>query len=41
MVWKLHNARPIRYTAPSMNAKTGTDVAIEELVLSIEDLTVE
>lgn len=41
MVWKLHNARPIRYTAPSLNAKTGTDVAIEELVLSIEDITVE
>ena len=30
-----------RYTAPSLNAKTGTDVAIEELVLSIEDLIVE
>lgn len=41
MVWKLLNARPIRYTAPSLNAKTGTDVAIEELVLSIEDLAVE
>jgi phage tail-like protein len=39
--WKLLNARPIRYTAPSLNAKTGTDVAIEELVLSIEDLTIE
>ena len=41
MTWKLTNARPIRYTAPSLNAKTGTDVAIEELVLSIEDLTLE
>lgn len=41
MVWKLLNARPIRYTAPSLNAKTGTDVAIEELVLSIEDLAIE
>jgi phage tail-like protein len=41
MTWKLLNARPIRYTAPSPNAKTGTDVAIEELVLSVEDLTVE
>ena len=28
-------------TAPSLNAKTGTDVAIEELVLSIEDLVVQ
>ncbi|MFL6107547.1 MAG: phage tail protein [Marmoricola sp.] len=41
MVWKLLNARPTRYTAPSLNAKTGTDVAIEELVLSIEDLAIE
>ena len=41
MTWKLLNARPIRYTAPSLNAKTGTDVAIEELVLSIEDLSIE
>ena len=35
------NARPMRYTAPSLNAKTGTDVAIEELVLSIEDIVIE
>jgi phage tail-like protein len=41
MVWKLLNARPMRYTAPSLNAKAGTDVAIEELVLSIEDLVLE
>lgn len=41
MTWKLTNARPIRYTAPSLNAKTGTDVAIEELVLSIEDIEIE
>jgi phage tail-like protein len=37
----LINARPIRYTAPTFNAKGGTEVAIEELVLSCEDLTVE
>ena len=30
-----------QYMAPALNAKTGTDVAIEELVLSIEDLVVE
>jgi phage tail-like protein len=41
MTWTLVNARPMRYTAPSFNAKTGTDVAIEELVLSVEDLTIE
>jgi phage tail-like protein len=39
--WVLVNARPITWTAPTLNAKTGTDVAIEELVLSIEDLIVQ
>jgi phage tail-like protein len=37
----LVNARPIRYTAPTLNAKGGTEVAIEELVLSCEDLSVD
>ena len=41
MTWRATNARPMRYTAPSFNAKGGTDVAIEELVLSIEDLAIE
>jgi phage tail-like protein len=41
MTFTLKNARPIRYTAPTFNAKGGTEVAIEELVLSIEDLSVE
>jgi phage tail-like protein len=41
MTWKLLNARAIRYTAPPLNAKTGTDVAIEELVVSIEDLAID
>jgi len=41
MTWTLLNARPLRYTVPAFNAKTGTDVAIEELVLSIEDLSIE
>jgi hypothetical protein len=31
----------MKYTGPSLNAKTGTDVAIEELVLSCEDLKLE
>jgi phage tail-like protein len=39
--WKLTNARPLRYNAPALNAKTGTDVAIEELVVSCEDLNFE
>jgi phage tail-like protein len=33
--WKLTNARPSKYTGPSLSAK-GTDVAIEELVLACE-----
>jgi phage tail-like protein len=41
MTWRLTNARPMRYTAPTFNAKGGTDVAIEELVLSCEDLAIE
>lgn len=33
--WILHRARPMKYTGPALNGK-GTDVAIEELVLSCE-----
>ena len=33
--WVLSGARPIKYTGPSLNGK-GTDIAIEELVLSCE-----
>jgi phage tail-like protein len=41
MTWRLTRARPTKYTGPSFNGKTGTDVAIEELVLSCEDLSIE
>lgn len=41
MTWTLLNARPLRYVVPALNAKTGTEVAIEELVLAIEDLSIE
>ena len=41
MTWRLTNARPLKYTCPALNAKTGTDVAIEELVLSCENLALE
>jgi len=41
MTFTLKNARPIRYTAPTFNAKSGADVAMEELVLAIEDLLLE
>jgi len=37
--WKLSNARPIKYTGPSLTGK-GTDVAIEELVLAAEDIDI-
>ena len=36
--WTLRNAVPIKYTGPSLNAKGGTDVAMEELVLSAEGI---
>ena len=35
--WQLLNARPMKYQAPPFNGK-GTDVAIEELVLSCEHI---
>jgi phage tail-like protein len=41
MTWKLSNARPMKYTGATLNAKTGTDVAIEELVLACEKLDVQ
>jgi phage tail-like protein len=41
MTWRLTRARPMRYTAPSLNGKGGTDVAVEELVVSCEDMSVE
>lgn len=40
VTWKLANARPMKYTGPSLNGK-GTDVAIEELVISCEDIEME
>jgi phage tail-like protein len=38
--WTLREARPIKYTGPALSAK-GTDVAIEELVLSCENIDIE
>ena len=37
--WVLQSAIPTKYTGPSLNAKGGTDVAMEELVLSAEGIT--
>ena len=36
--WKLHDAVPLKYTGPTLAAKGGSDVAMEELVLSHEEL---
>lgn len=38
--WRLRNARPMKYTGPSLNGK-GTDLAIEELVLASERIELE
>ncbi len=38
-VFRLSNARPIKYVGPALNAK-GSDVAIEELVLAPEGLVI-
>ena len=36
--WVLTGVVPMKYTGPSLNAKGGTDVAMEELVLSAEGI---
>jgi phage tail-like protein len=38
VTWKLINAMPIKWTGPTLTAKGGNDVAIEELVLSAETI---
>jgi len=39
--WKLINARPSKYTAPTLAAKGGTEVAMEELAFVCEDIEME
>ncbi|HGX93131.1 MAG TPA: phage tail protein [Candidatus Tenderia sp.] len=39
--WKLRSAMPIKWTGPTLTAKGGSDVAMEELVLSIETIDQE
>jgi phage tail-like protein len=41
MTWRLTNAFPSKYTGPTLSAKGGTDVAMEELVLACEKIDVE
>jgi phage tail-like protein len=36
--WQLRGALPMKYTGPTFAAKGGSDVAMEELVLSVEAL---
>ena len=40
MTWTLYNAKPKSYKGVTLNAKGGTEVAIEELVLSVEKIDV-
>jgi phage tail-like protein len=39
--WKLSGVLPLKYVGPALVAKGGTDVAMEELVLSCEGFEVE
>jgi phage tail-like protein len=41
MSWKLTNARPSKLTGPTLAAKGGSDVAMEELALVCEDMEIE
>jgi|SRR5438132_1680828 phage tail-like protein len=39
--WRLINVRPMKWTGPTLAAKGGSDVAMEELVLSAEGFEFE
>jgi phage tail-like protein len=39
--WKLINARPMKWTGPTLAAKGGSDVAMEELVIASEGFEFE
>lgn len=41
MKWKLLNARPMKWTGPTLAAKGGSDVAMEELVLASEGIRID
>ena len=41
VTWKLINAMPTKWTGPTLTAKGGSDVAMEELVLSVEHIEQE
>ncbi len=37
-MWQLENARPQKWSGPTLGAKGGSDVAMEELVLVCENI---
>ncbi len=39
--WRLINVRPMKWTGPTLAAKGGSDVAMEELVLASEGIEVD
>lgn len=39
--WRLRGVIPMKYSGPTLAAKGGGDVAMEELVLSVEDFEIE
>lgn len=39
--WRLVNARPMKWTGPTMAAKGGSDVAMEELVIAAEGIEID
>lgn len=39
--WRLINARPMKWTGPTLAAKGGSDVAFEEVVLALEGFELE
>ena len=39
--WVLQGCAPMKYTGPTLAGKGGTDVAMEELVLSVEGFEIE
>ncbi len=41
MTYRFTNARPMRYTGPTLNGTTSSEVAVEELVLSVENMVLE
>jgi len=40
LAWKLVNARPMKWTGPTLAAKGGSDVAMEEIVVSSEGIEI-